>query len=170
MDSLPDDHFVTSMQFTRATHRDVYPAIDPTSDALSQKGKVIAITGATRGLGRRAFVDSFARASPKGIVLLGRKQADLDATAEEIKAIDSSIEVLKGEADLLDEKGIDAIWGQVKDKFGHVDVLVHSAGVFDDGSVAEHDPSAWWRQIVSREDPISIPFELHLERTTTGLS
>ena len=150
MDSLPPDFFVTSMQFTPTTHRDVYPAIDPTSTALSQKGKVIAITGATRGLGRRAFVNSFAKASPKGIVLIARSALDLDATAEEVKAIDPSIEVLKGQADLLDSNGISKIWSQVKDKFGHADVVVHNAGVLEIGSVAEMDPDTWWREIVSQ--------------------
>jgi hypothetical protein len=155
MDSLPDDFFVTSMQFTPTTHRDVYPAIDPQSPALSQKGKVIAITGATRGLGRRAFVNSFAKASPKGLVLLGRSAADLDATAEEIKAIDPSIDVLKGEADLLDTDAVAKVWAQVKDKFGHADVFIHNAGVLEAGTVADMDPQAWWREIVCSGNRVS---------------
>jgi hypothetical protein len=51
-DSLPDDYFITSSQYTKTVHRDVYPAIEPTLPALSQKGKVIIITGASQGLGR----------------------------------------------------------------------------------------------------------------------
>jgi hypothetical protein len=51
--TLPNDYFTTSMQFTKTLHSDVYPAIDPKSPALSQAGKVIIITGASRGLGRR---------------------------------------------------------------------------------------------------------------------
>jgi hypothetical protein len=48
----PNDHFVTSFQFTKTLHRDDYPAIDPTLPQHSQAGKVAMITGATRGIGR----------------------------------------------------------------------------------------------------------------------
>jgi hypothetical protein len=51
--SLPNDYFITSMQFTKTIHTDVYSSIDPTTPALSQAGKVVIITGASKGLGRR---------------------------------------------------------------------------------------------------------------------
>ena len=50
--TLPDDFFVTLGQYTKTVYRDQYPAIDPRSAALSQKGKVVIITGASQGLGR----------------------------------------------------------------------------------------------------------------------
>lgn len=46
------DSFVKLDAFTSQTYRDVYPTIDPTRPELSQAGKVIVITGASRGLGR----------------------------------------------------------------------------------------------------------------------
>ena len=52
MENLPDDYFVTKSQFTKMTHRDVYPAIDPTAASNSQAGKVIVVTGASKGIGR----------------------------------------------------------------------------------------------------------------------
>jgi hypothetical protein len=52
IDSLPDDFFVTTHQFTRTAYRDVYPFVDPTSPELSQAGKVVIITGASIGIGR----------------------------------------------------------------------------------------------------------------------
>jgi hypothetical protein len=33
-------------------HTEVYPSIDPTTPALSQEGKVVIISGASRGIGR----------------------------------------------------------------------------------------------------------------------
>jgi hypothetical protein len=50
--TLPDDYVVTSQAFTRVTHRDLYPSIDPSNPPLSQHGKVVIITGASRGIGR----------------------------------------------------------------------------------------------------------------------
>jgi hypothetical protein len=49
---LPPDYFITSLQFTKKVHTEVYPSIDPTTPALSQAGKVVIITGASKGLGR----------------------------------------------------------------------------------------------------------------------
>jgi hypothetical protein len=49
---LPSDYFVTSTQFTKTTYHDGYPAIDPESDPLNQKGRVVLITGASHGIGR----------------------------------------------------------------------------------------------------------------------
>lgn len=53
MEHLPEDFFVTSMQFTKNAHRDEYPAINPSSPELSQAGKVVIITGASKGVGGR---------------------------------------------------------------------------------------------------------------------
>lgn len=38
--------------FTKGIYRDAYPTIDPTRPALSQAGKVVMITGASKGIGR----------------------------------------------------------------------------------------------------------------------
>ncbi len=51
MENLPKDFWVTSQQFTRTTHHDVYPAIDPSLASNSLAGKVVIITGASRGIG-----------------------------------------------------------------------------------------------------------------------
>lgn len=80
MDQLPPDFFVKSNAYTPHVFRDEYPSINPSSTALSQSGKVIIITGASSGIGARGFAPAFAKAQPKGIVLVGRKAAKLNAT------------------------------------------------------------------------------------------
>ncbi|TVY91615.1 Short chain dehydrogenase [Lachnellula willkommii] len=52
MENLPVDYFVKTGQFTKTTNRDVYPSIEPTAASNSQAGKVIVITGASKGIGR----------------------------------------------------------------------------------------------------------------------
>ena len=43
--------FTSPFQLTKAMHRDLYRAIEPTNPNLSAKGKVVIITGAGGGLG-----------------------------------------------------------------------------------------------------------------------
>jgi hypothetical protein len=43
---------VKGAAFTKKNYRDVYPAVDPTRPELSQEGKVVIITGASRGIGQ----------------------------------------------------------------------------------------------------------------------
>lgn len=60
------------LQFTRTVHQDVYPSIDPTKAELSLAGKVVIVTGASRGIGARGFAPAFAKAGVKGLVLVAR--------------------------------------------------------------------------------------------------
>ena len=46
------DRDIKATSFTTKIFRDVYPAIDPSRPEISQAGKIIVITGASRGLGR----------------------------------------------------------------------------------------------------------------------
>lgn len=47
----PRDYWIHQWKYTPTVHRDVYPAIDPKSPALSQKGKIVVISGASSGIG-----------------------------------------------------------------------------------------------------------------------
>jgi hypothetical protein len=52
---LPPDYFVKREAFTKTTYRGEYGAINPVSPALSQAGKVIVVTGASQGIGKRVL-------------------------------------------------------------------------------------------------------------------
>lgn len=47
---------VKDLAFTKKNYRDVYPAVDPTRPDLAQDGKVVIITGASRGIGQLVSV------------------------------------------------------------------------------------------------------------------
>jgi hypothetical protein len=49
---LDVDAELKAFSFTRKAHRDIYPAIDPHLPVHSQAGKVIIVTGASRGIGK----------------------------------------------------------------------------------------------------------------------
>jgi len=42
-----------SLQFTKHVYQDVYPSIDPSNPELSLAGRVVIVTGASRGIGAK---------------------------------------------------------------------------------------------------------------------
>ncbi len=111
----PSDHFTKLDQFTRVDHRDFHPAVDPSSPALSksQAGMVIIITGASRGIGRKGFAASFAKAVAKALVLIARSASGLAETAADAKAINPKIEALEIPADASDEASVNAAFAML---------------------------------------------------------
>lgn len=149
MENLPDDYFVKTMQFTARTHRDVYAAIDPSQDVLSQKGKVVVITGASQGIGARGFVPSFVAASPKAIVLVARRADKLQEIADTIKRSHPTVETLVVPTDIGDPVAVQELFEKVKEKYGHADVLVNNAAVFkEERSIRDADHQIWWEEMV----------------------
>lgn len=147
MDHLPVDYFVKTMQFTARTHRDIYAAIDPTS--LPQKDKVIIITGASQGLGAQAFVPSFAAAGPKAIVLVARSADKLQVVANTVAKSHPGVETLIVPTDIGDPASVAALFGKVKQKYGHADVLVNNAAIFEvDRPVKDVEQQLWWDEMV----------------------
>ncbi|EFQ91740.1 hypothetical protein CFE70_006360 [Pyrenophora teres f. teres 0-1] len=148
MDNLPTDHFVKAQQFVPTVHRDVYPAIDPTQPSLSQKGKVIIITGASQGLGARGFAPSFAAAGAKAIVLVARGAEKLNDVAASVAKSHPGVETLAVPTDIGSPESIASLFQKVKEKYGHADVLVNNAGIFKAiGPVKDVDQKAWWEEM-----------------------
>jgi len=151
MENLPPDHFAVTGAYTPHIHRDQYPAIDPTSPALRQSGKVVIVTGASAGIGARGFAPAFAKAAPKALILVGRDAAQLAATekavAETAKA--GAVEAVSFGADVSNAADVDRLYDMVRARFGRADVLVNNAGVMSTAAIAPlgdvADVDAWWR-------------------------
>jgi NAD(P)-dependent dehydrogenase (short-subunit alcohol dehydrogenase family) len=89
-------------------------------------GKVILITGATRGIGRMAAHGI----APTGatIVIVGRDQARVDTLISELQPI-AGCGPLHGEVcDLTDQADVRALVDRFKTRFDRLDVLVNNAG------------------------------------------
>ena len=103
------------------------------------EGKVVAITGASSGIGEAA---ALLLAERGAAVVLGARRADrLDALAAGIRerggrAASLSVDVTRRE-DL--ERLVDLAVGQ----FGHLDVLVGNAGISKIGPLADLDVDGW---------------------------
>ncbi|GFG24150.1 estradiol 17-beta-dehydrogenase 11 [Aspergillus udagawae] len=143
----PDpDVFVKADAFTKKTYRDVYSAIDPTRPNLSQKGKVVVITGASRGLGRYSFAASFARAHADAIVLLARSRENLSQTEAMVKSISPSTKVLSIAVDVTDYDSVKRAFDEIIERLGIPQVLVNNAGVIaSQCRIVDDDPDFWWR-------------------------
>jgi NAD(P)-dependent dehydrogenase (short-subunit alcohol dehydrogenase family) len=86
-------------------------------------GRVVLITGASRGLGR-AMALAFAREGAR-LSLCARGGAELEAVAAEIRR--GGTEVLSVAADVASEVDQERLVSLTLDRFGHLDVLVNNA-------------------------------------------
>jgi len=95
--------------------------MSPTS-TISLAGKVIIVTGASRGIGL-AIAGACADAGAK-VVICSRKQADLDAAATQLAGRG---EVIAFAAHTGKAEEVDALFAHAVERFGRVDGLVNNA-------------------------------------------
>jgi NADP-dependent 3-hydroxy acid dehydrogenase YdfG len=106
----------------------------------SLDGKVVAITGASSGIGEATAL-ALAGAGAK-VSLAARRKDRIDALADKLG--DQAVAI---EADITDEQQARAFIQQTKDEFGSVDVLVNNAGVMLLGLVLMQESDDWRRMI-----------------------
>ena len=97
----------------------------------SMSGKVVLITGGSRGLGfaiAREFVALGSR-----VVICARENAELDRAATELRAAGGT--VLTIVCDVADAGQIEQMFQRTAEEFGPVDVLVNNAGIISVGPI-----------------------------------
>jgi NADP-dependent 3-hydroxy acid dehydrogenase YdfG len=107
------------------------------------KGKVVAITGASSGIG-----DSTARllAAKGAHVVIGARRTDrLEALAETIVASGGSVRMRA--LDVVSRRDTQAFIDYAKEQFGRVDVMVNNAGVMPLSPLASLKVDEWDRMI-----------------------
>jgi NAD(P)-dependent dehydrogenase (short-subunit alcohol dehydrogenase family) len=108
-------------------------------------GRVIAITGASDGLGRAVAIDCARHGA--SVVLIGRSARKLEAVRERIETLGSGAAMI---AALDLEKSLapdyQAVASTVLERFGRLDGLLHNAAVLGTLSPIEHyDVPTWCR-------------------------
>lgn len=107
----------------------------------SLDGKVIIVTGASRGIGA---------ASARALATAG---ATVLLTARDGKLADEVARSIGGSAsasacDVSDFAAFEALVATTKSRFGRLDALVNNAGVIEPiASIADSDPAAWARNV-----------------------
>ncbi|KAL6305500.1 putative oxidoreductase [Sparassis latifolia] len=134
----------TGLDFVPTTHHDTYPAIDPNKADLS--GKVVLVTGASRGIGRATAI-AFTQAGASGLVLLAR--GNMSAVETECLAVrrpGRQIKLLLLSVDIRDPAQVIEAARQVEETFGRLDAIVNNAGYMETSKpMAESDPYDWWK-------------------------
>ena len=92
---------------------------------FNYKDKVVAITGASSGLGKQ-MAEGYAQCGAN-LVLLARRIERLEGLAKELSE-KYGIKVLPVKCDVTDGESINAAVEQVKKVFGHCEVIVNDAG------------------------------------------
>lgn len=91
------------------------------------KGKLVLITGASKGLGRQLALD-YAREGAAGLCLVARHGDQLNGVRDEIQKLSSKTKVITVSADVGREEDIERIVALAMNEFhGRLDVLVNNA-------------------------------------------
>ncbi len=106
--------------------------------------RLALVTGASRGIGAAVALD-LARAGMH-VVLTARTEGGLAEVDDAIRSEGGSATLLP--LDLLDGAGLDMIGPSIFDRFGRLDVLVHSAGALGRLTPVAHILPADWNSVV----------------------
>jgi NADP-dependent 3-hydroxy acid dehydrogenase YdfG len=95
--------------------------------------QIAVVTGASRGIGKAIALELASRGVT--LCLLGRNRSTLQETAHAAAYLQTK--ALIYELDLTDEEGIGRFAEYARHRFGSVDILVHSAGSYAHGALAD---------------------------------
>jgi NAD(P)-dependent dehydrogenase (short-subunit alcohol dehydrogenase family) len=113
-------------------------------DMFDLKGKVAIITGGARGLGQAiafALANAGADIAIADIAIVGKTQSNNLITVDEIKKIGRRAIGVK--VDVTDEKMVEEMVDTVVNEFGHIDILVNSAGYAEVKKISEFPLEVW---------------------------
>lgn len=105
---------------------------------IDLSNKVTLITGGSRGIGA-ACVELFAKAGSKVAFTYKQAKGEADKLAAEYK----EKQVLPVKADMESEAEINGCVEKVIKEFGRIDILVHNAGIWNDGTIEKMTLEHW---------------------------
>jgi NAD(P)-dependent dehydrogenase (short-subunit alcohol dehydrogenase family) len=114
----------------------------PRADELA--GRVIAITGPTRGIGRAVALACAQHGA--NVILIGRNVKRLEAVHGEIEAGGGSALIAPLDLEKAVAEGFDTLAAAILERFGRLDGLLHNASLLGALSPIEHyDVPTWCR-------------------------
>lgn len=107
--------------------------------AESLKDKVAIVTGASKGIGK-SIAQEFAQKGTK-VVLVSRTEADLKRVTADIKQQGGEADYFT--ADVSNEQQMMEMIKFTEKKYGHIDIVVHNAGIYPLKRLEEMDSALW---------------------------
>jgi NAD(P)-dependent dehydrogenase (short-subunit alcohol dehydrogenase family) len=107
-------------------------------------GKVVIITGASRGIGAAAAV-ALAKAGAT-LMLTARDVAQCETVAQAVIRDGGKAAAIA--CDVADWDAVERLAAETRRRFGRIDALINNAGVIEPiATTAESDPAAWARNV-----------------------
>ncbi|KAL5318149.1 hypothetical protein ACEPPN_013208 [Leptodophora sp. 'Broadleaf-Isolate-01'] len=139
--------YYAGVNFTKKIHSDTYPYISSIAAPTSYNGKVIFITGASRGIGRAAAL-SYARSGAGGLALAARTSSALASLETEINSISPCTKTLKLVVDVTDAAAVDAAVKHLWTEFERLDVVINNAGFYEPmANISASSFDCWWKSM-----------------------
>lgn len=113
------------------------------SQSFSLQGRQALVTGGNSGIGE-AIALALGQAGAS-VVLVARRQAELEAAAARLSGMGVSVNVLAADLAKLDD--LHHLATQAIDSFGDIDILVNAAGVNLREPIEEVTPASWELQL-----------------------
>jgi NAD(P)-dependent dehydrogenase (short-subunit alcohol dehydrogenase family) len=111
------------------------------------KNLVTLVTGGSQGLGKtiaKAFLEEGAH-----LAVCARDRALLDEVKAELKACTASDQgIIAASCDVSEDKSVSALFGEIEQHLGPVDVLVNNAGVYGPKGPSEEIPLESWTRAI----------------------
>ncbi len=101
------------------------------------KGKVVIVTGGTRGIGY-AVVKKYLENGAK-VAVFGSKDESVSKALEKLKEENSSWETMGAAPNLIDEASVKKAFDEVVAKWGRLDILVNNAGISARDSIYQYN-------------------------------
>lgn len=108
------------------------------------KDKVSIVTGASSGIGA-SIAETLSQHGVK-VMLTGRNEARLSDVAEQLQE-NSQSEIATHIVDVTQKNEVAKLVKETENKFGHVDILVNSAGLMLSSAITDGDVEAWENMI-----------------------
>ncbi|KZT53691.1 short-chain dehydrogenase/reductase SDR [Calocera cornea HHB12733] len=124
-------------------HHEIYPGIEPSKFKDTLSGKVVFITGASRGIGEATAL-AFAH-SGASLFLASRKTSTMENVKETILKDLPNAKVAYAAADVVKPEDVKAAVDACIKDFGKIDIVISNSGAAENIlAMTEQDPNRWW--------------------------
>lgn len=106
----------------------------------SFQGKVVLITGSSRGIGK-AMALKFAQHGADVVINYARNHPQAETTKEEVISLGRKAIVVR--ADISKVEAIESLFQAIKNEFGQLDIFIHNAAVGANKPGLQQQPGSW---------------------------